>query len=226
MVPPRRSRSATSEPSSGPAFDEADLNRRITDEYKILQDKIDKIGAFRFTIKGWSVTAVIGATVASSGAMSSLTVLTVTASLMAMLVFFFRFELEQVRLSRAFGRRAIRLENAFISIDRRKGSSRRPFPVPYMANEIVGSGRRQQWDSDQPRSFHQRLKENYVVWKRADIYFYAVLLFLACAPLVARYSEIKADVTKWVNDGSSSKAPKTIGITTVNPGRGEATKKR
>jgi len=43
------------------AFDEADFKQRLTDEYKILQDKIDKIGGFRFTIKGWSVTAVIAA---------------------------------------------------------------------------------------------------------------------------------------------------------------------
>ena len=37
----------------------------MIDEYKILQDKIDKIGGFRFTIKGWSVTAVIAANIAA-----------------------------------------------------------------------------------------------------------------------------------------------------------------
>jgi uncharacterized membrane protein len=31
---------------------------RFSFEYQILQDKIDKIGAFRFTIRGWSVTLV------------------------------------------------------------------------------------------------------------------------------------------------------------------------
>lgn len=49
-------------------FDEADFKARLIDEYKILQDKIDKIGGFRFTIKGWSVTAVIAASAASTTA--------------------------------------------------------------------------------------------------------------------------------------------------------------
>jgi hypothetical protein len=40
--------------------DEQFVNR-LADEYKILQDKIDKIGAFRFTIKGWSITVIIAA---------------------------------------------------------------------------------------------------------------------------------------------------------------------
>ena len=30
------------------------------DEYKILQDKIDRIGDFKFKIKGWSATLVFG----------------------------------------------------------------------------------------------------------------------------------------------------------------------
>ncbi|MGB6942140.1 MAG: hypothetical protein WBE37_07090 [Bryobacteraceae bacterium] len=36
-----------------------DLLDQLSSEYKILQDKIDKIGAFKFTIRGWSVTIVI-----------------------------------------------------------------------------------------------------------------------------------------------------------------------
>ncbi|WP_157477658.1 hypothetical protein [Granulicella tundricola] len=39
---------------------------RLGDEYKILQDKIDKIGAFRVTIKGFSATALGGGLVAVS----------------------------------------------------------------------------------------------------------------------------------------------------------------
>ena len=31
---------------------------RLAEEYKILQEKMDKIGGFRITIKGWSATAV------------------------------------------------------------------------------------------------------------------------------------------------------------------------
>ena len=43
----------------------------LSDEYKILQDKIDKIGAFRFTIKGWSVT-VIAVSVAAGSAFGNI----------------------------------------------------------------------------------------------------------------------------------------------------------
>src|SRR5438132_10094909 len=96
------------------AFEPDDFKKRLTDEYKMLQEKIDKIGAFRFTIKGWSVTAVIAASAASSTSKSLLTALTISLGLAAMLVFFFVFELEHVKLSRLFGDRARRLENAFV----------------------------------------------------------------------------------------------------------------
>lgn len=97
----------------------------------MLQDKIDKIGAFRFTIKGWSVTAVIAASAASGGARSLVTVLTISIGLAVMLIFFFTMEVEHVRLSNLFGDRARRLENAFIRVDRkRRHASRLPFPVP------------------------------------------------------------------------------------------------
>jgi hypothetical protein len=37
------------------------LEARLANEYKIVQDKIDKIGAFRFTVRGWTVTLLTGA---------------------------------------------------------------------------------------------------------------------------------------------------------------------
>jgi hypothetical protein len=40
------------------------LADRLSSEYEIVQDKIDKIGAFRFTIRGWTVTLVTGVIVA------------------------------------------------------------------------------------------------------------------------------------------------------------------
>jgi hypothetical protein len=102
----------SSQPSP-PRFDEADFKKRLTDEYKILQDKIDKIGGFRFVIKGWSVTAVIAASAAGSATRSLLTVLTISAGLALMLLLFFLFEFEQVKLSRIFGARARKLEGSF-----------------------------------------------------------------------------------------------------------------
>lgn len=48
-----------------------DLVERLTDEYKIVQDKIDKIGGFRFQVKGWAITIVVGALVAGTGELAA-----------------------------------------------------------------------------------------------------------------------------------------------------------
>lgn len=122
-------------------YDETDFKSRLLDEYKILQDKIDKIGAFRFTIKGWSVTAVIAAPLATSSK-GLATTLIISVGLVLMLIFFFLLEYEQVMLSRLFGNRAGRLEDAFRGISRGKGEQvQRALPVPYTAHELVLSGR-------------------------------------------------------------------------------------
>jgi len=75
-------------PTDG-TYDETEFKSRLTDEYKILQDKIDKIGAFRFTIKGWSVTAVVAASAAGAASKSLSTVFTLSVALVFMLIFFF-----------------------------------------------------------------------------------------------------------------------------------------
>jgi len=174
-----KSRSAPSAEDAGAE----DLRKRLTDEYKILQDKMDKIGGFRFTIKGWSVTAVIAATAAASTVRSLLTTATISFGLAALLVFFFFFEMEQVRLSWLFGNRARRLEDAFIRMDRPRSKLQRPFPVPYIANEVVmaARGARRRTAADPPRR---------ILWRNADIYFYVVLLFLALMPLAPHYAQI------------------------------------
>jgi hypothetical protein len=87
----------------------SDLAARLVDEYKILQDKIDKIGAFRFTIKGWSVTVIIASIFAGS------TTKTVprslwAISLMVFLFVFFLFELQQTNLRHRFGHRVLAIE--------------------------------------------------------------------------------------------------------------------
>jgi hypothetical protein len=38
---------------------------QMNSEYGILQDKLDKIGGFRTTIRGWSVTLVIASIIAA-----------------------------------------------------------------------------------------------------------------------------------------------------------------
>ncbi len=147
MTRHRKSSNRRQDNVEAPAPSESNLStdefkRRLFDEYKILQDKIDKIGGFRFTIKGWSVTALIAASAAGTAAKSFSIALTITVGLLLMLGFFFKFEVEQVRLSRTFGRRARKLENEFIRIDAPKKLGRPAIPVPFTASEILGGAQR------------------------------------------------------------------------------------
>jgi uncharacterized membrane protein len=91
--------------------EEQGLIDRLADEYKILQDKIDKIGAFRFTIKGWSITVVIAALFASS-ATSSVSPILLIVCLLVVVVLFFFVEKKQTDLSHYFGERTISIETA------------------------------------------------------------------------------------------------------------------
>ena len=45
-------------PSSFPDYSKAWLDQ-LAGEYRIIQEKIDKIAGFRFTVRGWSVTLVV-----------------------------------------------------------------------------------------------------------------------------------------------------------------------
>jgi hypothetical protein len=178
-------------------YDEADFKGLLSDEYKILQDKIDKIGGFRFTIKGWSVTAVIAASAAASASKSLSTVCTISLGLVLMLSFFFWLEFEQVRLSRLFGSRAGRLEDAFRRISRGKGKEVHAiFPVPYTAHELVLSSHR-------PRPLHGRGQQHsatlqsptpwadrWHVCRQAHIGFYILFALLALAPLLPHHRSI------------------------------------
>jgi hypothetical protein len=86
-----------------------DLDGRLMDEYKILQDKIDKIGAFRFTIKGWSVTVIIASIVAGSTTKAVPRWLW-ALSLVGFLVVFFFTEKQQTDLRHRFGQRVLAIE--------------------------------------------------------------------------------------------------------------------
>lgn len=89
---------------------EADVLAQLGDEYKILQDKIDKIGAFRFTIKGWSITAIVASIVAGSAARVSANWFWAIAVLI-FLFFFFIIEREQTNNGHRFGQRASLIES-------------------------------------------------------------------------------------------------------------------
>jgi hypothetical protein len=180
-----------------------DLKKRLTDEYKILQDKIDKIGAFRFTIKGWAVAAVGASTAAASGARDPATAIFVTVGL-AISVVFLLFEVEQVRLSRLFGFLAGQIEQVFDDIDNER--LRRSFPSPIIATEIVTakknrnrSNRFRWWmvwrylgskDRSARKSWWREIKEDWTVRRSAHISFYMFLLIFAFIPVAAQYTAV------------------------------------
>jgi hypothetical protein len=184
-------------PLARATFDPDELKGRLSDEYKILQDKIDKIGAFRFTIKGWSITAVIAAAAASSGK-GLYTVSIISAGLVLMLLFFFSLEYEQVKWSRLFGNRAGRIEDAFRKISRGKVIEvSEALPVPFIAHELVLAGR-----PTTARGRVQRfpnLRGAFSAWfdkwrlcRQAHIFFYLILIGLALASLLPHHEAIEA----------------------------------
>jgi hypothetical protein len=94
---------------------------KLENEYKILQDKIDKIGAFRFTIKGWSITVILAAAFASSTVQTPPWLWLI--SLLLFLALFFIFELEQTKLRYKFGERCILIESAITQVLRTAATS-------------------------------------------------------------------------------------------------------
>jgi hypothetical protein len=84
------------------------LLEQMNSEYKILQDKIDKIGGFRFTIRGWSVTLVIASIIAAG---SSKQVSPYVLCLLPLFIYaLYAIERKQNQHGLAFGDRALHLE--------------------------------------------------------------------------------------------------------------------
>jgi hypothetical protein len=81
---------------------------QLTSEYRIIQDKIDKIGSFRFTVRGWSVTLVIASIFATSSSAA------VSPWLLLLLIIFvslfYVLEREQDNFGYLFGGRALQIE--------------------------------------------------------------------------------------------------------------------
>jgi hypothetical protein len=104
------------------------------DEYKILQDKIDKIGGFRFTVKGWSVTLTTAALATAGAARIPYYLL---PALILFVVVFFLLEHEQWELSRRFGRRASEIEEALRRFRSDPDFDFDTFAVFVIASELV-----------------------------------------------------------------------------------------
>ena len=192
-IPPQpASPTAGSATAAPPSYDQAEFRKRLSDEYKILQDKIDKIGAFRFTIKGWAI-AIVGAVSASASAVyGPQTAFVISIILAVMVVFFFELEVEQIRLSRIFGERAKALENLFTSIDRGRRIDVPP-PVPHTAHEIAKASYQREL-ANKKRSQIGRLRAGLIdlwrVGRFAHRRFYIVLFALTFLPMLRHSDEI------------------------------------
>ena len=158
----------------------------LFDEYKILQDKIDKIGGFRVTIKSWAVTVTAGVVVAIAG--GKLAPLKVGALAIDLLVlFFFIFERRQTKLNWAFNSRARLIEVRFDKIRRKPG---KPvlFSTPNIARSLFGSKRRRHnfipfsFPGRKLETLRHRVNDEVRLWMNADVVFYLVLGLAAWAP--------------------------------------------
>jgi len=153
---------------------ETEFVDKLENEYKILQDKIDKIGAFRFTIKGWSITVILAAAFASASAVKIPAWLWLV-SLFCFLVLFFLFELEQTTLRHKFGQRCILIESAITRVLRTAATSsgnaivRAQFVKVRFVPGITNHLRKKSAASDfEERSWWRACRE-------ADVIFYAAL---------------------------------------------------
>ena len=120
---------------------------QLSTEYKIVQDKLDKIGAFKFTIRGWSVTIVL------ASALGSTTLkppnFRILLALIPVVAAFALMERAQERNSRIFGERALRLERLIWQLLRKTqaGASDKTLlsMVPRIGHDLadarIGTGR-------------------------------------------------------------------------------------
>jgi hypothetical protein len=175
---------------------------RLSDEYKILQDKIDKIGAFTFTIKGWSVTLVLAAFAGGSSAKNLTAATIISLGTVVVLCFFYKFDRKKVGLSRMLGRRAGRIEDVFRMIDRgRANEALSRFWVPYIAH-VAALGGRPEFNPEL-RDKEKRRREKRAIRGEANFPYYVVLVLLSLSiPFMQRESlarhwiSIKGSVAK------------------------------
>src|ERR1051326_1798060 len=105
-------------------------------EYKIVQDKIGKIGAFRFTVRGWCVTLVTGYVGAT--ALAAITPYANIASLIPILLFS-AVEDRQDRIQNALTVRAFALEKEVARIEAAAAAAAAPpaMKVPRIAFSLA-----------------------------------------------------------------------------------------
>ncbi|HXM22643.1 MAG TPA: hypothetical protein VN948_15405 [Terriglobales bacterium] len=178
---------ANEKPDQDSAGAEGQLVSRLLEEYKILQDKIDKIGGFRFTIKGWSITVIIASIFAGS-ATKAVPRWLWAISLVVFLAVFFIYERQQTNYRYRFAQRSLLIEDVLSRLLRNLAKKANSEPVRssfVILHFVPGIGRHLR---DKPRQPGPRKRRTF--WQscwEADVVFYiaqaaVVLLFLVFAP--------------------------------------------
>jgi hypothetical protein len=152
------------------------LLEQLSSEYKILQDKIDKIGGFKFTIRGWSVTIVVASCIGATTARLPSPFL-----LLGLIIFvwiFGRMERIQTGYRETFARRCAEIERSIWRLLREQGSHV-PGMVPKIAHELASDTRADlaRWRN------HPRVRRLVHAWRSDHEYVFcavliAVILFL------------------------------------------------
>lgn len=153
-----------------PAYDDTTFMEHLLEEYSMLQGKVDTIGGFRISIKGWSVAALAAAAAASTKVGPGKTLL-LSGGLAVLIFIFFLLEFEQVRLSAIYSARAGRIERAIMSIKEGRGEVRyRRMAVPFTATEVA---------LIRHRGGYAESDSRLTVARRSHMFLYAILLILA-----------------------------------------------
>jgi hypothetical protein len=144
------------------------------EEYKILQDKIDSIGDFRFRVKGWTVTLIVGFILGGFA-----TSLPSFAFLLGLLIVFgfHSLELHYVNLQRVYVSRISKLEHRLRK--RPDPLENKPhFPVPGLFRIVTLNKKR-------PKSWFKK----YIVLKAHNIYYLILYLIIVLSFIINLMSD-------------------------------------
>ena len=177
-------------------------------EYAILQDKIDKIGGFRFMIKGWALTLNTGTLVVSAAtSLSPWRAISLTFILLACL---WVLEYRQDKLSVLFQDRALRIENSIGNRLQRLGLRRIDFVtlrrIPGIANELRSpTHHRNTEDGSSLSSGRNRGRSRFMssravlalrrssvrrLFTRSDFFFYFLLLVISMFFILSQHRDL------------------------------------
>jgi hypothetical protein len=148
---------------------------QLSSEYKILQDKIDKIGAFKFTIRGWTVIIVVASCIGATTAHLPSPFL-----LLGLIVFvavFWHMEHIQTGHREIFGRRCAEIERWIWRLLREQGAHV-PRMVPKVAHEIADQTR-----ADLGRWKNPRVRRVVHALRSHDEYVFCTMLILVIVVL-------------------------------------------